>query len=323
MTLQELHRLIHGGEGPTVEFKRPDIKPGDLAESFAALANSRGGVVLVGVDDDGRLVGVPSLKDARDLIEIAVRQALTPAQAVTVSELRSPRGPTILAARIRRSAQPVFSSSGRLLVRRGSRNVPVTPAEARVLFATTGQKDPPEYPYEILWQNIVLEIHDPGGQQATLTKTARVRFLQDHVLALSDRTWGSGAIALAPYPGPGIVADQFEHQQELHSLISLREPKHRGEVTTIETVHRREGGFTREQEWFDVEIDLPTNDVRFEVRFPQEREPSEAFLSERLSGTKHALIGANRIRDPHGRVRIVWRRHCPIVKECFRTEWRW
>ncbi|MDL9947774.1 putative DNA binding domain-containing protein [Gordonia sp. ABSL11-1] len=53
----ELRALIAGGETFTTEFKRSDINDKDLTKAVACLANGDGGVLLIGVDDDGTIVG--------------------------------------------------------------------------------------------------------------------------------------------------------------------------------------------------------------------------------------------------------------------------
>ena len=57
MTPEELGQLIRGGENSSVEFKRETIANHDLAKELAAFLNLQGGTVLLGVDDDGRIVG--------------------------------------------------------------------------------------------------------------------------------------------------------------------------------------------------------------------------------------------------------------------------
>jgi ATP-dependent DNA helicase RecG len=49
--------LINAGESETVEFRREMERPERLAREVVALANGRGGHVLVGVDDDGTISG--------------------------------------------------------------------------------------------------------------------------------------------------------------------------------------------------------------------------------------------------------------------------
>lgn len=49
--------LIRGGETLTVEFKSADINDRELVKAVACLANGQGGALLVGVEDDGAVVG--------------------------------------------------------------------------------------------------------------------------------------------------------------------------------------------------------------------------------------------------------------------------
>jgi predicted HTH transcriptional regulator len=61
-TLSEkvLRRLIAGGETATVELKVASPRPVEMAERLCGMANARGGVVIIGVEDaERRIVGVP------------------------------------------------------------------------------------------------------------------------------------------------------------------------------------------------------------------------------------------------------------------------
>ena len=57
MNKPELLDLLRNGEDSTVEFKRDDVRNHDLAKELVALLNLEGGVVLLGVADDGGIVG--------------------------------------------------------------------------------------------------------------------------------------------------------------------------------------------------------------------------------------------------------------------------
>ena len=57
-SLTELLEKIYLGEDATIEFKRALPHRSSLADEIAAFANARGGVILIGVDDDGEIVGV-------------------------------------------------------------------------------------------------------------------------------------------------------------------------------------------------------------------------------------------------------------------------
>lgn len=71
MDYRDVDQLIEQGEGFEVEFKRKVSSPEKIARALAAFANTRGGHLLFGVDDDGSVVGVESEKSEVDLIVTA------------------------------------------------------------------------------------------------------------------------------------------------------------------------------------------------------------------------------------------------------------
>ena len=91
MNIRELARRIRLGEDSTLEFKRvvlagervADPKRNDMADELAALANARGGAVILGVDDkSGEVLGI-ALRDldvverwAREICNDSVKPAL-------------------------------------------------------------------------------------------------------------------------------------------------------------------------------------------------------------------------------------------------------
>ena len=58
MTQSQLLALISNGENSGLEFKRDDVRPEQLAKEIVALANLKGGYILLGVEDDGSISGV-------------------------------------------------------------------------------------------------------------------------------------------------------------------------------------------------------------------------------------------------------------------------
>ncbi len=58
MRKTELLEIIHNGENSGVEFKRDNIRPEQLAKEIVALANLKGGYILLGVEDDGTVSGI-------------------------------------------------------------------------------------------------------------------------------------------------------------------------------------------------------------------------------------------------------------------------
>lgn len=57
-TRTELLEIIESGENSGVEFKRDDLRTQDLARELVAFSNLEGGIVLLGVEDDGTITGL-------------------------------------------------------------------------------------------------------------------------------------------------------------------------------------------------------------------------------------------------------------------------
>lgn len=73
-----LRELIEQGEGPTLEFKSTIQSADKIARTLAAFANTRGGILLVGVEDDGQVSGILSEAEEMGKIETAADQLLDP-----------------------------------------------------------------------------------------------------------------------------------------------------------------------------------------------------------------------------------------------------
>jgi len=77
----EIKQLVEQGESNTVEFKRQiESRPGDVdefVESIVAFANSKGGVILLGVDDNTQIHGL-SDKDSEERINGIIRSHCVP-----------------------------------------------------------------------------------------------------------------------------------------------------------------------------------------------------------------------------------------------------
>ncbi len=55
---QEVQEIIANGENSGVEFKRDDLRTQDLAKELVAFSNLQGGMVLLGVENDGTVTGL-------------------------------------------------------------------------------------------------------------------------------------------------------------------------------------------------------------------------------------------------------------------------
>lgn len=101
MNINELLELIKKGETETVEFKR---RAENIAEEVSAMANHKGGVILVGVTDDGKIVGV----DKREIERISNQlQVLRPLSDIKIEEVKVD-GKRVVVIRVKPSKNIVF-----------------------------------------------------------------------------------------------------------------------------------------------------------------------------------------------------------------------
>jgi predicted HTH transcriptional regulator len=84
MKLSDLKLLIEEGEGFELEFKRKVSTPIKVAKTLMSFANTKGGIVLFGVDDDMTIVGVGSEKEEMEMIQTAASYYCDPPLEVDI-----------------------------------------------------------------------------------------------------------------------------------------------------------------------------------------------------------------------------------------------
>jgi predicted HTH transcriptional regulator len=84
MNIHDLKLLIEDGEGFELEFKRKISSPLKIAKTLSSFANTNGGIILFGVDDDGTIVGVESEKTELDLIDESAEFYCDPPVTVSI-----------------------------------------------------------------------------------------------------------------------------------------------------------------------------------------------------------------------------------------------
>ena len=147
-TLSEkaLRRLIAGGETATVELKVASPRPVEMAERLCGMANARGGVVIIGVEDaERRVVGVSEDRLALtvDVILRATRQIIKPALVLDPPEpeVYLVDGKQLVVASVPPNNGPIYQAGGVCWVRRGTYTVPLTVPEMLELANDRGLQD--------------------------------------------------------------------------------------------------------------------------------------------------------------------------------------
>lgn len=93
LALQELRKLVNEGEGLQLEFKRKASHPEKIVRELIAFANTEGGTLLIGVDDDKSIPGVKYPDEESHGVREVLKQNCRPALAyhetlVSISENR-------------------------------------------------------------------------------------------------------------------------------------------------------------------------------------------------------------------------------------------
>lgn len=107
-----LSDLISLGEGFTTEFKRS--LPSDLGREICAFANATGGVILIGVDDAGTVVGVANHNRLKSQVQSVARSVDPPVAVEMESE-----GEVLLVTVPGQHSKP-YAFRGRFFIREGA-----------------------------------------------------------------------------------------------------------------------------------------------------------------------------------------------------------
>lgn len=99
----KVQQWIAEGEGSMLDFKKNITSAPKIARSIVAFANSRGGNIVVGVEDNGRIVGV-NLSEEQYLLETAAQKYCYPAIGLQLEPYET-AGKLLLIAQVAESNQ--------------------------------------------------------------------------------------------------------------------------------------------------------------------------------------------------------------------------
>ncbi len=146
----EVEQLIAQGESLRVEFKsdRNSLPDRELLAAVVSLANTEGGDVLLGVEDDGTVTGLHANHRNTAGIPALIANKTNPSLSVRVETISLDKG-TIAWIKVPKSRQLVSTSEG-LLQRRG-------------LMADGRPEAVPFYPHEFVQRQSSLGLLDPSS----------------------------------------------------------------------------------------------------------------------------------------------------------------
>lgn len=167
--MTELLEKIHLGEDATIEFKSTLPHRNSLADEIAAFANAKGGVILIGVDDDSTIVGLDlqKLNKAEKTVVEICQDSIEPIVLIFTEKLRI-EGKNLLKIEVPRSLF-VHKTSNGYFIRQGSTKREMSPEQLARLFQTRSQARTISFDEQFV----------PNTHQETLKESLYRRFITE------------------------------------------------------------------------------------------------------------------------------------------------
>lgn len=144
--MDDLKQRIANGEDSYTQFKRNITNSEKLAQELVAFSNARGGLLIIGVDDDGAVVGLEGddIRRLNQLIGHVIHTHIQP-PIYPLVKIENIEGKKILSVEIDEgSNKPYATHQGIYLTKAGSDKRKISPQELRRLFAESKNLFPDE-----------------------------------------------------------------------------------------------------------------------------------------------------------------------------------
>jgi predicted HTH transcriptional regulator len=116
----ELLRLIRGGEDTFLELKVKLSNPERIAQEIVALANTGGGFIVFGVNDQMRVEGVDDAESVQDELAKICREEIQPPLIPFIDRIAFDNGRRVVALEIEGKRRPYRTRDGRFYIRIGA-----------------------------------------------------------------------------------------------------------------------------------------------------------------------------------------------------------
>src|SRR5438309_10032008 len=133
-TRTELMRLVRGGEDTFLELKVKLSNSERIAQEIVALANTGGGVIVFGVNDQLRVEGIDHPEEVQDELVRVCREEIVPSVIPFIDRLAFDNGRRIVALDVNGKRRPYRTRDGRFFVRIGAEKREASPEELSVLL---------------------------------------------------------------------------------------------------------------------------------------------------------------------------------------------
>ncbi|MEJ7618595.1 MAG: ATP-binding protein [Pyrinomonadaceae bacterium] len=130
----ELMRMVRGGEDTFLELKVKLSNPDKIAQEIVALANTGGGTIVFGVNDQLRVEGVDDAEEVREELVRICREQVVPSLVPFIDCLAFDSGRRVVALEVEGKRRPYRTRDGRFYIRVAAEKREATARELSVLM---------------------------------------------------------------------------------------------------------------------------------------------------------------------------------------------
>ena len=130
----ELMSLVRGGEDTFLELKVKLSNPEKIAQGIVALANTGGGLIVFGVNDNLRVEGVDDAEEVREELVRICREEIVPALFPYIDLVSFDNGRRVVALDVESKRRPYRTRDGRYFIRVGAEKREATREELSTLL---------------------------------------------------------------------------------------------------------------------------------------------------------------------------------------------
>lgn len=140
----DLRNLIQTGEGRYLEFKKKTPSVEKIAREISAFANSKGGTILIGVDDHKNITGITAYFEEEYVLHKAAYNCCVPAVPIQIELVHSGNQDVMVVRVPEADKKPVYNKSEKkrlVYVRRNDESVLASDEQVEILknkYSTEG-----------------------------------------------------------------------------------------------------------------------------------------------------------------------------------------
>ena len=126
MSKKDLVNLINMGEGTFLEFKKTIASPDKIAREIAAFANTSGGSILIGIEDNGYIDGVENYMEEEFYINQAVEELCIPMVKIEIELIHAGKKDVLMVKVPEAENKPIYlkgKKKRKVLIRIDDENV--------------------------------------------------------------------------------------------------------------------------------------------------------------------------------------------------------